>query len=242
MRHGFHPGKLLDGAFEAVGLVELGSYTVVWLVYALALLGADRRFPSSLRRRGGAAVAGLASVQALLAQGLAGNPLLGGQLVQGIPVVNTLLWAYGVPALLATTIAWMLRRLDRRLIAGYFAACGLALGFVLLTLEVRQAFHGATLPGPTSSAELYAYSVAWILFAAVLLGAGVAFRSAVSCYGAAPVLLLAVGKVFFVDTASLEGLYRVLSLLGLGTSLMVLAYVYQRFVFPVLRGGRPSTS
>jgi uncharacterized membrane protein len=44
-------------------------------------------------------------------------------------------------------------------------------------------------------------------------------------------MALAVGKVFLVDTARLEGLYRVFSLLGLGVTLMLLAYLYQRFVF-----------
>ena len=44
-------------------------------------------------------------------------------------------------------------------------------------------------------------------------------------------MLVAVGKVFLVDTANLQDLYRVFSLFGLGVSLMLLAYLYQRFVF-----------
>lgn len=45
------------------------------------------------------------------------------------------------------------------------------------------------------------------------------------------VMLLAVGKVFLLDTARLRDLYRVFSLLGLGLSLLLLAFLYQRFVF-----------
>ena len=45
------------------------------------------------------------------------------------------------------------------------------------------------------------------------------------------VMLLAVGKVFLYDTANLADLYRVFSFLGLGVSLLLLAWVYQRFVF-----------
>ena len=46
----------------------------------------------------------------------------------------------------------------------------LVLAFTLVTLEVRQAFHGSVLTrGDTVPAELYAYSLAWILFAAALL-------------------------------------------------------------------------
>jgi uncharacterized membrane protein len=38
-------------------------------------------------------------------------------------------------------------------------------------------------------------------------------------------------KVFVFDTGNLTGLYRVASLLGLGLTLLGLAYVYQRWVF-----------
>jgi uncharacterized membrane protein len=46
-------------------------------------------------------------------------------------------------------------------------------------------------------------------------------------------MLAAVSKVFLYDMAALVGLYRVFSFLGLGASLLLLAYLYQRFVFRV---------
>jgi uncharacterized membrane protein len=64
-----------------------------------------------------------------------------------------------------------------------------------------------------------------------LLVAGILTRGAVLRFGSAVIMLLSVGKVFLVDTAHLEGLLRVFSLLGLGASLMLLAFLYQRFVF-----------
>ena len=45
------------------------------------------------------------------------------------------------------------------------------------------------------------------------------------------VMLLAAGKVFLFDVGRLGDLYRVLSFLGLGVSLLLIAYLYQRFVF-----------
>ena len=39
--------------------------------------------------------------------------------------------------------------------------------------------------------------------------------------------------MFLFDTAHLADLYRVFSFLGLGLSLLLLAYLYQRFVFRV---------
>ena len=44
-------------------------------------------------------------------------------------------------------------------------------------------------------------------------------------------LLFTVCKVFLFDMSSLEGLFRVASFFGLGISLFLIGYVYQRFVF-----------
>jgi uncharacterized membrane protein len=56
-------------------------------------------------------------------------------------------------------------------------------------------------------------------------------------YASLIALSITVLKVFLVDTADLTGLYRVVSLIGLGLSLIAIGYIYQRFVFPP----RPST-
>ena len=42
--------------------------------------------------------------------------------------------------------------------------------------------------------------------------------------------MLTVGKVFVYDLAQLTGLYRILSFLALGVSLIVVSLLYQRFV------------
>ena len=44
-------------------------------------------------------------------------------------------------------------------------------------------------------------------------------------------LLLTVGKVFLYDLATLQGVFRILSFLGLGLALIVVSILYQRFVF-----------
>ena len=70
-----------------------------------------------------------------------------------------------------------------------------------------------------------------MVFGCLLLAAGVRWRAKGARWASLPVMLLAVGKVFLFDAASLSGLYRVLSFLGLGLSLVALGWVYQRFVF-----------
>ncbi|MCJ7441713.1 MAG: DUF2339 domain-containing protein, partial [Thermoanaerobaculaceae bacterium] len=109
---------------------------------------------------------------------------------------------------------------------------GLVLGLLLLTLQVRQFFHGSYLDvGPLSEAENYTYSAAWILFALLLLAVGIARGGKVLRIASLVVVFLAVSKVFLYDLRQLRDLYRVLSFLGLGMSLLLISYLYQRFVF-----------
>jgi uncharacterized membrane protein len=170
---------------------------------------------------------------------LVGNPLWVPHAVGEALVFNSLLWIYGIPAVLAAALALALHRNGQVELAHVGTVGSVVLAFTLVTLEVRQAFHGSVLTrGDTVPAELYAYSLAWILFAAALLVAGLALRSRVLGYASAFFMGLAVVKVFVLDTASLGGLYRVLSLLALGITLLVLAYVYQRYVFRLIASGK----
>tara|TARA_R110002049_G_scaffold129269_2_gene286998 strand:+ start:2783 stop:2965 length:183 start_codon:yes stop_codon:yes gene_type:complete len=41
-------------------------------------------------------------------------------------------------------------------------------------------------------------------------------------------LLVVIGKLFLIDMADLQGLWRVASFMGLGLSLLGLAYLYQK--------------
>jgi uncharacterized membrane protein len=113
------------------------------------------------------------------------------------------------------------------------AGCwSLLASFLLVTLEVRQWFHGPYLDrAAASNAEWYAYSAAWVVFGTLLLVLGIITQGLTLRWASLLVMLLAVGKVFLSDTAHLRDLYRVLSLLGLGASLLLLAFLYQRFVF-----------
>jgi uncharacterized membrane protein len=46
------------------------------------------------------------------------------------------------------------------------------------------------------------------------------------------VVALTVAKVFIVDTASISGIYRALSVIGLGVVLLGIGWVYQRLLYP----------
>ena len=168
------------------------------------------------------------------------NPLVARATVGGTPLFNALLYAYGLPALLLGGLAYLVLRTPtvEPAAAGNGAKtagiAALTLTFILVSLEVRQAYAGSVLllrETPISQAEWYSYSVAWVIFGVVLLVLGVRMASTALRYASLAVMLLTVAKVFAFDIARLDDLYRVLSFVGLGLSLLGLGYVYQRFVF-----------
>lgn len=121
------------------------------------------------------------------------------------------------------------------------AVCGVAalgLLFAWVSLSVRQGFAGSVLDVDAlavGKAEQYTYSMAWLAMGLGLLIGGVVTGSKTLRFGSLAVMMLTVVKVFAFDTAALEDLWRVLSFLMLGLTLIGLGWVYQRFVF----GGKP---
>ncbi len=154
------------------------------------------------------------------------NPIATLEEVSGTPVWNILLLAYGAPVLLAFLAnrygepAW-------RRPAGGIAAVSL---FLFVTFEIRHLWQGSLdVILPPSDGEMATYSVVWLCMAvtAVLAG-GMRFGTGVYRSGMA-LLALTISKVFLVDMAGLTGLLRAGSFMGLGLSLLGLAYLHQRF-------------
>jgi uncharacterized membrane protein len=203
------------------------------------LLLANRRLARRSLELASRLVILLGLAAALAGPGLAVNPLWSHQRVGGTPLVNVLAAAYGLPAMLAIAAGAEVRRQGGRRLPRLASAAALLLGFAWISATVRQLFHGTFLDaGPAGAAERYAYSAAWVLYGVALLLAGIARRGPILRYGSLAVMLLAVAKVFLYDTARLSDLYRVLSFLGLGASLLLLGFLYQRFVFrPAGTGG-----
>jgi uncharacterized membrane protein len=231
----FTPAPPTVEAVAASVRLELAQMALVadaWLLLGWALLVANRRLARSSLELAGRLVilAGLAA--ALAGSGLAVNPLWNHQRVGGTPLLNVLAAAYALPAMLAVAGGAEVRRHGGRRLPPLASAAALLLGFAWISLTVRQLFHGTFLDtGPAGAAERYAYSAAWVLYGVALLLTGIARRGPILRYGSLAVMLLAVAKVFLYDTARLSDLYRVLSFLGLGASLLLLGFLYQRFVF-----------
>ena len=72
----------------------------------------------------------------------------------------------------------------------------------------------------------------WLAYGVALLLFGIWQRSQPARLASAAVTLLTIAKVFLVDTAGLTGVYRALSLIGLGAVLVGIAWLYQHWLFP----------
>lgn len=155
------------------------------------------------------------------------NPLWVDQQLSSTPIWNLLLLAYGLPVFMGLLVA---RFYDVEYKKIALAFSGVAL-FIFVSLQIRHIWQDGTLllSKPTSNGELYTYSIVWLLIAAasIFLG-GIRFGKPV--YKAGMILLaFVIAKIFLVDMSDLTGLLRVASFMGLGISLLALAYMHQKF-------------
>jgi uncharacterized membrane protein len=164
---------------------------------------------------------------------------------RGWPILNWLLYTYGIAALCCLLGARFLSRAESSPFAkaagvaptrlpAAASLLGLVLIFVLINLEIADYFSPGRyiqLSGERSYARDLTTSLAWGLYAMSLLVVGVWRRVPQLRYLSLAFLLLTVAKVFLYDLANVGGIYRILSFLGLGVSLLLVSLFYQRFVF-----------
>ena len=225
MRHLLYDGDVFAARYD---FLEAALNTGLWAALALLYY---RRSVSAAGLPG--LYRGVAQFLMLLAVGnylllvTAMNPLwdaASSGAIGGTPILNALLLAYGLPVVL-----WGLAsRLYEPDLRPFFAAlAGVAL-WLFVSMEIRHLWQGQMdFFDPVRDGELYTYSVVWLLMAVgtMLLGT---LRGHKALYGGGLFLLaLVILKIFFVDMAGLTGLLRALSFMGLGLSLLGLAFVHQ---------------
>ena len=74
------------------------------------------------------------------------------------------------------------------------------------------------------------YSIAWALFALVMLVAGIAQKLRAPRYAALALLCVTLLKLFLSDLAHLNQLYRIGAFVGVAVVLLVASFLYQKFV------------
>ena len=226
MRHGF----LQKGAdmFSPQSFIERGAVTNLFFLIGMASLWLGQYAQRSTLKTGGMILFALGGLRILFFDLISQNPWLSDQEVGTWPLLNALVLPFGLPILWC---GYLSRQVSKEWSARLQGAA-LILFFTFLTFEVRQFYQGNYLNiGFTSAGEIYTYSVVWILLGVGLLMAGTLTQNALTRTASLPILLMAVGKVFLYDASQLTGLWRVLSFLGLGISLLGLSWFYTRFVF-----------
>jgi uncharacterized membrane protein len=127
--------------------------------------------------------------------------------------------------------AWLHREPERRTSVAAMLVTASVLTVVLLTSqnasywELQRPVHA-----DATFAQSLSLSVLWLLYAAVLIVVGIARAYPPLRYTAMGLFGLTIVKVFTIDMAGLEGIYRILGLVILGLVLLGVSFLYQRVV------------
>lgn len=142
-------------------------------------------------------------------------PFIG--LVSGSPVLNDLLLAYLLPAILLVVLS----------ASPYLRMAGWGLGALWVATAIRQLWQGPDLWifNGIAQGELYAYTFALLLAGAAALAWALRTGRADLRKLGVGLAGLAAAKAFLIDASELEGLLRVGAFLGLGLTLAGLAWL-----------------
>ncbi len=218
--------------------------TIAWALEGVAVLALWQRLDHPGLKWFGVALLAAVTVR------LIANPEVPGYYPRsGLPILNWLLYTYLVPAacLVGASLLLARREVERarpaeewlyvrgRPVASMAAgAAAVAVVFVWINLTVFDLFgtgRHLTFDVERTMARDLTLSLAWALYALVLLALGFARRSRGLRGIGLGLLTLTVVKLFLYDLSGLDDLYRVASLLGLAVSLVLVSLAYQRFVF-----------
>ena len=166
---------------------------------------------------------------------------------RGMRVFNWYLYTYVICGTALLVAGWLLSKTEDEVISGVpppsalFPAAGVILLFLVLNIEIADYY--ATGPeimfkfGVTIAQDL-TYTIGWLIFGLVLLMACIHADIRAGRIAAVALIALTTCKAFLYDMSSLGGLYRVASLVGLATSLSVVAVALQKFVLTAPKEAR----
>jgi uncharacterized membrane protein len=212
--------------------------TIGWALEGAALLWLFHRVPHPGLRLTGVGLLVAAFVR------LTFNPaVLEYHVRSTTPIFNWYLYAYGIVTVCLFAGARLLAP-PRNLILQsnappILAGLGTVLAFLLLNIEIADFFSapGSTLTfqfsSKVSSDIIFerdmTFSIAWALFALVLLVAGILKKIPAARYAAMGLLCVTLLKLFFHDLSRIGQLYRVVALVGVAAIAMLASFAYQKF-------------
>ena len=208
--------------------------TVGWALEGAALCWLFHRVPHP-----GLRLAGIALLVVVFAR-LALNPaVLSYHPRAAFPILNWYLYTYGIATACLFTAALLLTS-PRQLILGRNAlpllyTLGTVLAFLLVNIEIADYFStpGAaalTFQFSGNFARDMSYSIAWALFALLLLIVGMRKQTAPVRYASLGLLGVTVVKLFFHDLSQLDQLYRIGAFVVVAVIAIIASFLYQRFL------------
>jgi len=206
--------------------------TVGWALEGAALLWLFHRVPHPGLRLVGAGLLVTAFVRLTL------NPaVLEYHARSATPIFNWYLYTYGIVTVCLFAGARLLapprNRVSTINAPPILAGLGTVLAFLLLNIEIADYFSppGSTLTFQFSGnfARDMTYSIAWALFALVLLVVGIRRKLPAARYSAIGLLSVTLLKLFLHDLARLNQLYRIGAFFGVAVIAMLASFAYQRF-------------
>ena len=228
IRHAVNGGDVYAAVPQ---LAEFALQACVTLAMAVGLERLRLRTGSIVHNVGAVALTLIAGMIGVLGLLLFENPALAPIRIEG-NVVNLLLLGYALPSLLMLLLSYAVAGQRSKAYGNTIAAGALVFALVYVTLEIRRLYHGPLLTdGPTTDAEQYTYSIAWLAFGVTLLGIGIAAGSQRARLASAVVIALTILKAFVIDMSALTGVYRALSFIGLGLVLVTIGWLYQKILF-----------
>jgi hypothetical protein len=212
--------------------------TIGWALEGAALLWLFHRVPHP-----GLRIVGFGLLVAAFVR-LSVNPyVLSYHTRAATPIFNWYLYAYGIVTVCLFVGAALLARPRNKMsgmnVPPILYTLGTVLAFLLLNIEIADYFSD---PGSTLTFEFsgnfardMTYSIAWALFALVLLIVGIWRKVPGARYSALGLLSVTILKLFFHDLARLNQLYRVGALIGVSVIAFLAVFAYSRFFATVAK-------
>src|SRR5437016_2706936 len=155
------------------------------------------------------------------------------------PIFNWYLYTYGTVAICLFVTARLLAP-PRNLVLDKNAppllnSLGTILAFVLLNIEIADYFtkpaaYELTFHFSGNFARDMSYSIAWALFALLLLIVGIRKRNKAARYASLALLAFVLLKLFFHDLSQLQELYRIAAFIIVAIIAILASFLYQRFL------------
>jgi uncharacterized membrane protein len=151
--------------------------------------------------------------------------------------LNWYFYSYSVAAVCCLVAAWLWRPREQQFLEwpapAWLNLLGAILLFLMLNIEIADFYctgQALTFSFYANFAQDLTYSLGWAGYAFLLLTIGVWKGSRAARFGGLGLLLVAATKVFLFDMWRLGQLYRVASLVGLALFLIVVSFMYQRYL------------